>query len=95
MEPTVKKNEEKSQFELYLGDQMIGLMTYWQDEDSNVREFPHAEVDPAHQGKGLAGRLVGEGLKATREEGLKVLPLCPYIAMYMQRHPEYLDLLAE
>lgn len=86
-EPVVSKNEAASRFELHLDGELIGLAEYY-DADG-VREFPHTEVNPALQGRGHAGRLVGEALKATADEGLKVEPLCPFVAGYMRRHPEY------
>lgn len=88
----VTKNEERSRFEIRLDGELVGLADY--RDDDGVREFPHTEVDPTVRGKGLAGRLVGEALKDTRDAGLKADPVCPYVAAYFKRHPEYQDLLA-
>lgn len=86
----VNKNEDKSRYEIRLDGELVGLADY--RDDDGVREFPHTEVDPTVRGHGLAGRLVGEALKETRAAGLKVEPTCPYVATYIQRHPEYSDL---
>ena len=51
--------------------------------------FTHTEVPPSHEGKGLASRLAETGLKYAQETNQTVLPLCPYVAMYIRRHPEY------
>lgn len=51
-------------------------------------------MDPGHRKKGLAGRLVGHALREARAEGLQVDPVCPYVATFINRHPEYADLLA-
>jgi predicted GNAT family acetyltransferase len=56
--------------------------------------FTHTEVPPAWQGRGLAAQLVRSALDWARAEGLKVRPLCSYVAAYMRRHPESQDLLA-
>jgi predicted GNAT family acetyltransferase len=55
--------------------------------------FTHTEVPEALGGRGLAKTLVRAGLKAARERGLKVLPVCPFFARYITEHPEEHDLL--
>jgi predicted GNAT family acetyltransferase len=54
----------------------------------------HTEVPWQAQGRGLAADLVRATLDWARAEGLKVRPLCSYVAAYMRRHPETQDLLA-
>ena len=55
---------------------------------SDVMTIVHTEVDPALEGKGVAGRLVKAALEHARANGLKVVPVCEYAASYMERHPE-------
>ena len=54
----------------------------------------HTYVPPPLEGHGIAAALVAAALAHARAEGLRVRPLCSYVARYMQRHPETLDLLA-
>jgi predicted GNAT family acetyltransferase len=54
----------------------------------DVMTIVHTEVDPALEGKGVAGRLVQAALDHARASGLKVVPVCEYAASYMERHPE-------
>jgi len=54
--------------------------------------FTHTGVPPAYQGQGLAARLVEAGLQWAREQGLKVVPACSYVHVYIQRHPEWQNL---
>lgn len=54
----------------------------------------HTEVPRAYEGQGLAGHLVRALLDWARAEGLRVRPLCSYVAAYMRRHPDTQDLLA-
>jgi uncharacterized protein len=56
--------------------------------------FHHTGVPPAYRGQGLAGRLVEAGLQWAREQGLKVVPACSYVQLYLQRHPEWQHLVA-
>ena len=54
----------------------------------------HTEVDEALEGRGLGSRLVATALDDARREGLEVVPLCPFVARFIDRNPEYQDLLA-
>lgn len=52
----------------------------------------HTGVPEAIGGRGVAGTLVKAALDYARAEGLRVVPRCSYSAEYIQRHPEYADL---
>ena len=57
------------------------------------RHFVHTEVDPEQQGKSYAAILIREALEDVRANSKdKVVPVCSYVVMYMQRHPETQDL---
>jgi uncharacterized protein len=60
----------------------------------SVVSFTHTEVPTALEGQGIAAALVHAALAWARTEGLKVQPLCSYVALYMRRHPETADLMA-
>jgi predicted GNAT family acetyltransferase len=89
-EPRVVHVPELRRFEVFVGDTRAGLAAY-RDEPGR-RVFTHTEVDPAFEGRGLGGRLVAFALDATRAQGLSVAPLCPFVAAYIARHPEYGEL---
>jgi uncharacterized protein len=55
----------------------------------------HTEIEPEFEGRGLGGRLVREALARARAERLAVLPFCPFVRSYMERHPDQLDLVPE
>jgi predicted GNAT family acetyltransferase len=57
--------------------------------------FVHTEIDERYEGRGLGGRLVSAALDDVRSQGLAVLPFCPFVRGYIERHPEYLDLVPE
>jgi hypothetical protein len=54
--------------------------------------FTHTEIEPAFEGKGLAGRLIKAALDDVRQRQLQAVPLCPFVAAFVRRHPEYRDL---
>jgi predicted GNAT family acetyltransferase len=62
--------------------------------DDGVMRVVHTGVPRALEGRGIAAALVRTALEHARAEGLRVEPVCPYVAIYMKRHPETLDLLA-
>jgi predicted GNAT family acetyltransferase len=57
-----------------------------------VLQLIHSEVPPALRGKGIAGELAHSALELARERGLKVDVICPSVAEYVSKHPEYSDL---
>ena len=54
--------------------------------------FPHTEVPAALEGRGVGSALVRDALDFAREQGLKVIPVCPFVAGWIRRHPEAHDL---
>ena len=83
---------EQSRYELRLDGKLVGLAAY---RRRNGRiSFIHTEVDESLEGRGFGSKLAAGALDDMRRQGLVVLPLCPFIASYIHRHPEYEDLLA-
>ena len=60
--------------------------------DTSAVAFVHTYVPPALRGRGIAERLVTAGLTWALEHGLRVTAQCPYVAGYLERHPEWQDL---
>jgi predicted GNAT family acetyltransferase/glutaredoxin len=83
---------EASRYELRLGGRLIGLAAYHRREGRIA--FTHTEVDESSEGRGFGSRLAAAALEGARREGLEVVPLCPFIAHYIERHPEYEQLVA-
>ena len=55
----------------------------------------HTEVPSELEGQGIGGRIVKHALDQARAAGEKVSPWCPFVRAYVDRHPEYADLVAE
>ncbi|MGB2876215.1 MAG: GNAT family N-acetyltransferase [Gaiellaceae bacterium] len=83
---------EASRYELRLGGRLIGLAAY--RRRTGRIAFTHTEVDESCEGRGFGSRLAAAALEDAAREGLKVVPLCPFIAHYIGRHPEYEPLVA-
>jgi predicted GNAT family acetyltransferase len=56
--------------------------------------FTHTEVPAPLRGRGLGSQMMRGVLQDVRAQGLKVVPRCPFVASYIDRHPEFADLLA-
>ncbi|OLR94356.1 GNAT family N-acetyltransferase [Actinokineospora bangkokensis] len=81
---------ERKRFEARVDGKLAGFAEYLRHD--NLVVLPHTEVDSAFEGKGVGGALARAALDDVRERGVPVLATCPFIAGWMQRHPEYLDL---
>ena len=86
---TVDRPDQR-RYELTVDGDLAGWVTY-RLSDRRIT-FIHTEVQPAYTGQGLAQRLARDVLDDARARGLRVRPLCPYIASYIRAHPAYQDL---
>jgi NAD+ kinase len=82
----VVDNFERSRYEVLLGGEAAGSLDYRRGEDRI--DLLNTEVDQAFSGRGLAGRLVSAALSDARSRGLPVIATCPYVAGYLERHPQ-------
>ena len=69
---------------------MLGIAAYQRRGDTVV--FTHTEVDPDAGESGLGSRLVRAALDDVRAKGEKVVPQCPFVRGWIERHQEYADL---
>ena len=51
----------------------------------------HTEISPGHEGKGFGGQLVRHMLEDAKRQGRSVIPICPYSAAWIKKHPEYME----
>jgi hypothetical protein len=89
MEP-VTHNAEEKRFEVVLDGQTAELAYL---REPHVIALVHTEVPEAFEGQGVGSRLARAALDYARDEGLRVMAVCPFVASYVERHPEYRPLL--
>lgn len=75
------------QYELRDGGTTIGFARYRDHNDAIV--FTHTVVDSAYEGQGLGSRLARFVLEDAVAQGKRIVPICPFIAVYLKRHREY------
>ena len=81
----VERNEELARFETVVDDQ-VAFLTYRERGDRIV--LVHTEVPQALEGRGIGGEIVRAALQWAREHDLVVVPQCPFVQSYLERHPE-------
>ena len=91
-EPTIAVGDspERERFEIRVAGELAGFAQY--KAKPGQIAFTHTEIDDRFEGQGLGGKLVSFALDDARERELAVLPFCPFVRGYIQRHGEYLDL---
>jgi uncharacterized protein len=88
----VVNNNSQHRYELNVDGHLAA--TYYKLSDG-VITFVHTEVPPELGGKGVGSKLVKGALDQVRADGLKVIPQCPFVKTYIDKHPEYADLLQQ
>ncbi|WP_420593580.1 GNAT family N-acetyltransferase [Deinococcus sp.] len=88
----VRNDAQESQYELLDGDKVIGRAEY--SVSGNAVDITHTEVEDGHEGEGLGSQIAKFALDDIRAQGQQVIPTCPFIAHYIEKHPEYQDLVS-
>lgn len=90
MSNNVRDNTKLNRFELDT-DGHIAFSEYKRAD--GVLTIMHTEVPEELGGRGIGSTLIRGVLDIARAGGLKVKPRCPFAKAYVERHPEYVDLL--
>ncbi|HEY3189047.1 MAG TPA: GNAT family N-acetyltransferase [Solirubrobacteraceae bacterium] len=90
MAAAVADNPSEHRYEVSVDGDVLGFTQY--HARPGLIAFVHTEIDKDHEGEGLASTLIAAALDDARERGLAVLPFCPFVNAYIERHPEYVDL---
>ena len=88
----VTNNEAEKRYEARVDGRLAGSAYY--DTADDLIVFTHTEVDDAYEGQGVGSTLARAALDDVRADGRrKVVPRCPFIKGWIDRHPDYQDLL--
>ena len=85
----VTDNKSEHRFELAT-DAGAAVAVY--EADGDTITFTHTVVPPEAEGHGVGSRLIAGALAAAKARGLKVVPQCPFVRAYLERHPEAAEL---
>jgi uncharacterized protein len=89
---SIVDNADEQRFEARIGDRVVGFSRYGRVQDRIV--FLHTEVDESMEGRGIGSRLAAGAIADVRARGLRITARCPFIAAWLERHPEHADLIA-
>jgi predicted GNAT family acetyltransferase len=93
MTTNVTANDDEGRYEITVDGESAGFTEF--RLDGEVATFTHTEVGSQFEGQGVASELIKEALADVRRRGWKVIPKCPFVREYIEKHPDYQDLLAE
>ncbi|XOV94815.1 MAG: GNAT family N-acetyltransferase [Bacteroidota bacterium] len=86
-------NEDQNRYEFHI-DGYVPRVEYILTKDHKIY-LTHTEVPRELEGKGIASALVKQVLSEVEKSGRELVPLCPYVAQYIKRHPEWTKLVAK
>ena len=86
----VVDNPERRRFEVRSGRRVLGWAAY--EQTAHMVVFTHTEVSPRWEKRGLGSLLVRTTLDHVRAQEMQVLPACSFVRGWIDRHPEYADL---
>jgi len=86
MDFEIVDNPEKNRYEASVEGAMARI-EYIKSQDKIY--LTHTEVPQALEGKGVGSKLVAKVLEDIDQQGLTLIPLCPFVALYVKRHPEW------
>ena len=92
-EARIERNRERSRYELWVGQDRAGTLSYREEPDAVV--LIATRVDPAFEGRGYGSQLVARALADIRAAGTKAEIECEFAQAYVQRHPEQQDLVLQ
>ena len=88
---TVEDDPERERYVARVGNDDVAYTVYHL-RHGDIYFFVHTEVMPGYSGQGIAEKLVREALDDVRAKGGHIVPLCPYVNAFVNKHPEYDDL---
>lgn len=91
-DPVVRDAPAQQRYELVIDGEVAGFADY--ERRGDVLVLPHTVIDPRRRGHGLGAVLVAQVLEDVRRQGLRVIPVCWYVAEHIRHHPELADLVA-
>ena len=86
MEFTVTNNVNQQQFEVHTDGELAVLQYRFHDK---LLWLMHTEVPKSLEGHGIASLLAHDALEWAKANDIRVKVLCPFVAVYLKRHPEY------
>jgi predicted GNAT family acetyltransferase len=92
----VKDHPAEHRYEITVAGRTAGYSAYLDrpggEGGGQRRVFIHTEIDPNYEGQGLGSILVKGALADVRASGRRAVAVCPFVSVYLKRHPEEDDI---
>jgi predicted GNAT family acetyltransferase len=89
---TFSNNSAKHRYEL-VTEEHLSIIEYM--ISGNDVYLTHTEVPPVLEGRGVGSEIVSKALDDIKSHNMKLVPLCPFVAVYIKRHPEWNETVRE
>jgi uncharacterized protein len=86
----VRDNAERARYEALVDGDVAGFAAY--RDTGGARVFTHTQVADDYEGQGVGSRLARAALDDVRASGRQIVARCPFISSWIDRHPDYQDL---
>ncbi|WP_449279051.1 GNAT family N-acetyltransferase [Leucobacter sp. GX24907] len=96
----VAHDPERQQYTISVDGVQAGFASYRRlpdrpDSSGSTLDFEHTVVDPSFEGRGLGSALIAGAVDDVRSRGDRIVPTCPFVAVWFRKHPEFGDVLAD
>lgn len=92
-DPHVIDDAGADRYTIEVDGRVVGRAEY--TDVDGVRVFTHTEIEDGHEGEGLGGALVAGAMEEVASRGMPIVPLCPFVASWLERHPEHAGVVAD
>ncbi len=86
MTTEVHHTPDEGRYEITVDGELAGFVQY--RDEGQRRIFPHTEIEPRFEKRGLGKEVVAHAIAKTREAGLEIVPLCPFVRAYVEANPQ-------
>jgi predicted GNAT family acetyltransferase len=90
----VRNDPAKHRYEVFEDGAVAGFAEYMEVHGGRI-VFTHTEMDPKFEGQGLGTKLIAGALDDARDRDQQIVPICPFVARYVHKHPQYVPFLDE
>jgi predicted GNAT family acetyltransferase len=90
----LRNDPQAHRYEIVEDGVVAGFAEYMEVRGGRI-VFTHTEIDPAFEGRGLGSMLIGFALEDARDREQQIVPICPFVAKYVHKHPEFVPFLDE
>jgi predicted GNAT family acetyltransferase len=90
----VGDDSDRSRYEAHIRDQLAGVLSYADDEETGERTLQHTVVGKEFGGHGVGSALAAFAIADAEDAGRKIVPQCTFVQGWLRKHPEHASIVA-